>query len=201
VEVWGRLKYDLYAKLKPYFVISIVRMRSPFAAKKISSRLKVKPFIVISNEECYDEKNCEGGAEMSLTITLPEPLATRLQDYAATSQRSADEVAATLLAEALPPPIVLDLAAGATEDSLLRLVERIQATPPNPRNVFSEEELRAKRAGLRRYLEASVAAEDPNEQFDEQEWNRQWDAVEADMKARDLADQLANERWFAEEFK
>ncbi|NOT60896.1 MAG: hypothetical protein HOP19_11820 [Acidobacteria bacterium] len=141
---------------------------------------------------------------MSLTITRSEPLATRLQDYAATSRRSADEAAATLLAVALPAPVVTDPDTEdveAANDSLLRLVERIQATPPNPRNVFSEAELRARREGLMRYLEASIAAEDPNEPFDEQEWNRQWDAVEAEMKASDLAGHLKNERWFAEEFQ
>ena len=138
---------------------------------------------------------------MSLTITLSEPLATRLQDYATTSRRSADEAAATLLAAALPAPVAPDLDSEAANDSLLRLVERIQALPPNPRNVFSEEELNAKREGLMRYLSASIAAEDPNEPFDEQEWNRQWDAIEAEMKARDTANRLANERWFAEEFQ
>lgn len=138
---------------------------------------------------------------MSLTITLSEPLATRLQDYAATSRRSADEAAATLLAVALPAPITPDLNVEAANDSLLQLVKRIQATPPNPRNVFSEEELRAKREGLRQYLEASIAAEDPNEPFEQAEWDRQWDAVEAEMNARDLADHLKNERWFAEDFQ
>lgn len=131
---------------------------------------------------------------MSLTITLPEPVATRLQDYAATSRRSADEAAATSLAIALPAPVVLDLAAEAADDSLLRLVERIQATPPNPRNVFSEEELRARHEGLMQYLAASIAAEDPNEAFDEQEWNRQWDAIQAEMKARDRAKDIVEGR-------
>ncbi len=130
---------------------------------------------------------------MSLTITLSEPLATRLQDYAATSRRSADEAAATLLAVALPAPVAPDLNAEAADDSLLRLVERIQATPPNPRNVFSEAELRASREGMMRYLSASIAAEDPNEPFDEQEWNRQWDVVEAEMKATTVANRLAEE--------
>lgn len=131
---------------------------------------------------------------MSLTITLPEPVATRLQDYAATSRRSADEAAATLLDIALPAPVVPDLAAEAADDSLLRLVERIQATPPNPRNVYSEEDLRASSQRLMAYLAASIASEDPNEPFDEQEWNRQWDAVEAEMKAITIANRLAEER-------
>ena len=131
---------------------------------------------------------------MSLTITLSEPLATRLQDYAATSRRSADEAAATLLAVALPAPVAPDFDMKAADDSLLRLVERIQATPPNPRNVFSEEDLRASSQRLMEYLAASIAAEDPNEPFDEQEWNRQWDAVEAEMKAVTIANRLAEER-------
>ena len=138
---------------------------------------------------------------MSLTITLSEPLATRLQDYALTSRRSADEAAATLLAASLPVVLVPDANVEAANDSLLRLVERIRALPPNPRNVFSEAELNAKREGLMRYLSASIAAEDPNEPFDEQEWDLQWDAIEAEMKARDTANRLANERWFTEEFQ
>ena len=138
---------------------------------------------------------------MSLTITLPEPVATRLRDYAATSRRSMDEAATTLLAAALPVALAPDANVEAANDSLLRLVERIRALPPNPRNVFSEEELNAKREGLMRYHSTSIAAEDPNEPFDEQEWNRQWDAIEAEMKARDVANRLANERWFTEEFQ
>jgi hypothetical protein len=131
---------------------------------------------------------------MSLTITLPEPVATRLQDYAATSRRSADEAAATLLTIALPVPVAPAPSAEAADDSLLQLVERIQATPPNPRNVFSEEELRASSQRLMAYLAAGIAAEDPNEPFDEQEWNRQWDAVEAEMKGITIANRLAEER-------
>ena len=44
------------------------------------------------------------------------------------------------------------------------------------------------------YLAAGIAAEDPNEPFDEQEWNRQWDAVEAEMKGITIANRLAEER-------
>ncbi len=130
---------------------------------------------------------------MSLTITLPEPLAARLQDYALTSRRSADEAAATLLAVALPVPLAPDAKVETADDSLLRLVERIQASPPNPRNQFSEADLRASSERLMAYLAASIAAEDPNEPFDEQEWNRQWDAVEAEMKAITIANRLAEE--------
>lgn len=131
---------------------------------------------------------------MSLTITLPEPVATRLQDYAATARHSADEAAATLLTIALPATIAPAPSVETADDSLLRLVERIQARPPNPRNVFSEEDLRASRQGMMACLAASIAAEDPNEPFDEQEWNRQWDAVEAEMKAVTIANRLAEER-------
>jgi hypothetical protein len=49
-------------------------------------------------------------------------------------------------------------------------------------------------ASLGEYLAQSIAAEDPNEPFDQTEWDRQWDAVEAEMKARDRADDIAEGR-------
>jgi predicted transcriptional regulator len=132
---------------------------------------------------------------MSLTITLPEPVATRLQHHAAIMHWTADEAATAILANALPSEewfhATTETAEADADDSLLRLTERIRALPPNPRNVWSEEEIKAKMEGLKNYLETSIASEDPNEPFDEVEWNRQWDAVEAEMKARDRANAMA----------
>lgn len=122
---------------------------------------------------------------MSLTITFPEPLATRLQKHSTLLQRPVAEVASTLLEVALP-----DTATAATDFpfTLEQVVVRIQATPPNPAMI------RPAKASLGEYLAQSIAAEDPYEPFDQAEWNRQWDAVEAEMKARDRADDLAEGR-------
>lgn len=111
---------------------------------------------------------------MAITITLPDVLAAKLETEAQAQQRSAEEVAVELLDQALAAePEQSDYVPLTLEE----VVARIRATPPNPKMV------RPPSGSLGEYLAASIAAEDPNEPFDEAEWNRQWAAVEAEMKA------------------
>ena len=125
---------------------------------------------------------------MEITLSLPDVLAAKLQTKAQLQRRSAEEVAVKLLDHALdaepePPEYI--------PPTLEEVVARIRATPPNPANQFDE---RAMMQGFGEYLQASIAAEDPNEPFDEAEWNRQWAAVEAEMKAVTRANDLAEGR-------
>lgn len=122
---------------------------------------------------------------MEITLTLPDVLATKLQTEARAQRRSTEEVAVELLDQALdaesePPDYI--------PPTLEEVVARIRATPPNPQMV------RLPNGSLGEYLAASIAAEDPNEPFDEAEWNRQWAAVEAEMKAITRANDLAEGR-------
>jgi hypothetical protein len=70
------------------------------------------------------------------------------------------------------------------DPELVALVERIKATPPNPAAI------RPATGSLAEALQN--APEDPN--FDLKTWTRQWDAIEAEMKAMDRADDIAEGR-------
>lgn len=122
---------------------------------------------------------------MSITITLPDILAAKLETEAQAQSRSAEDIAVELLDQALG---VEPLAPDYVPLTLEEIVARIRATPPNP------EMIRPPSGSLGEYLAASIAAEDPNEPFDEAEWNRQWAAVEAEMKAMTRANDLAEGR-------
>jgi len=125
---------------------------------------------------------------MGITLNLPEVLATKLQSEARAQRRSTEEVAVELLDQAL------DADSEQTDyvpPTLEEVVARIRATPPNPANQFDWE---ATRKGLGEYLAAGIAAEDPNEDFDLEEWQRNWDAVEAEMKAVTRANDIAEGR-------
>jgi prevent-host-death family protein len=67
---------------------------------------------------------------------------------------------------------------------MIALVERIKATPPNPAAIHPAT------ASLAELLQN--APEDPD--FDLETWTRQWDAIEAEMKAIDRADDIAEGR-------
>lgn len=122
---------------------------------------------------------------MEITLTLPDVLAAKLQTEAMSRRRSTEEVALELLDQALDAePETPDY----TPPTLEEVVARIRATPPNP------EMVRPPKGSLGEYLAASIAAEDPDEPFDEAEWNRQWAAVEAEMKAVTRANDLAEGR-------
>lgn len=122
---------------------------------------------------------------MEITLTLPDVLAARLQTEARVRRRSTEEIAVELLDQAL------EVESDSQEyipPTLEEVVARIRATPPNPQMIRSPE------GSLGEYLAASIAAEDPNEPFDLAEWNRQWAAVEAEMKAMTRANDLAEGR-------
>lgn len=66
----------------------------------------------------------------------------------------------------------------------MALVERIKATPPNPAAI------RPAAGSLAEALQN--APEDPD--FDLESWTQQWQAIEAEIKAVDRADDIAEGR-------
>jgi hypothetical protein len=74
---------------------------------------------------------------------------------------------------------------------LEEVVARIRATPPNLANQFDWEGARRE---LVEYLAGSVVVEDPDEKFDLEELQRNWVAVEAEMKAATRANNIAEGR-------
>ena len=70
------------------------------------------------------------------------------------------------------------------DPELVALVERIKATPPNPAAIHPAT------ASLAELLQN--APEDPD--FDLESWTQQWQAIEAEMKAIDRADDIAEGR-------
>lgn len=117
---------------------------------------------------------------MEITLSLPDVLATKLQTEARVQQRSTEEVAVELLDQAL------ENAAGAELDAL---IARIRALPPEP------DLIRQPTASLEEYLARSLAAEaEDDEPFDQEEWQRQWDVIQAEMKAVTRANNIAEGR-------
>ncbi len=70
------------------------------------------------------------------------------------------------------------------DPEMIALVEQIKAEPPNPATI------RPATGSLAEALQN--APEDPD--FDLETWTRQWDAIEAEMKAIDRADDIAEGR-------
>ncbi|MGH9846180.1 MAG: hypothetical protein ACREEM_46355 [Blastocatellia bacterium] len=123
---------------------------------------------------------------MAITITLPDILATKLQTEAQARDRSAEEFAVELLDQALTAepketehfPLTLE-----------EVVAKIKSLPPNP-NAY-----RLPTGSLADYLEKSLAAEaEDDEEFDLEAWQREWDAVEEEMKAITRANDIAEGR-------
>lgn len=114
---------------------------------------------------------------MTITITLSDKLARDLQYRAEEKKISVDELVADLLSEAL---------ANESEEypTLEEVVARIKATPPNPANIHPATE------SLADLLRG--APEDPD--FDLEAWTRDWARVEAEMKAIDRANDIAEGR-------
>lgn len=115
---------------------------------------------------------------MPLTVSLPEPLAFQLQSRAKAEQMPLDKMVVDMLLNVLETKPAIDQA-------LEQLVAEIKATPPNPAS------FRPARGSL---LEALKDA--PNEpDIDVESWNREWAAVEAEMKTitrlNDYAEGLA----------
>ena len=116
---------------------------------------------------------------MSVTITLPDPLSERLQNEAQARSQSVENLAVELLSRALTDQ---------SGQELMALSARIRALPPNPANQFDPQ---AGMHSLTEHLSATIAAEDLNEEFDLEEWQRNWNAVEAEMKITDRANDIA----------
>lgn len=125
---------------------------------------------------------------MTITITLPEFLATRLKNEAYAQRRSAEDLAIDLLDEALETKQQSDADFNLTPEEV---VARIKTLPPNPANQIV---MQTSMSGMMKYLEKSIASEDPNEPFDQEEWQRQWDAFEAELKAVTRANDIAEGR-------
>lgn len=117
---------------------------------------------------------------MTITLTLPQALAEKLASSAKSRRQSVEDLAFTILDESLDQ--------SDTQRELEELVARIKALPPNPNAI------RPATGSLAEYLAQSIAAEDPNEEFDQEEWQQNWDAIEAEMKAVTRANDLAEGR-------
>jgi hypothetical protein len=116
---------------------------------------------------------------MSINVTIPDDLAGRLRAMAHLQNLSVDELILSLLEES---------AAEVPFPTPEEVVAKIRATPPNPANLF---EAKKSMKPLAEYLAASIASENPDEKFDLEEWQREWNAVEAEMKAIEKANALA----------
>jgi hypothetical protein len=123
---------------------------------------------------------------MAITITLPDVLAAKLETEAQARNRPAEEIAVELLDQALAAepneaehfPLTLE-----------EVVAKIRSLPPNP-NAY-----RPPTGSLADYLEKSLAAEtEDDEEFDLEAWEREWDAVEREMKAITRANDIAEGR-------
>ncbi len=114
---------------------------------------------------------------MEITITLPDFLAAKLQTKAQLRKRPAEEVAVELLDEVLTDQIDVDLDAA---------IARVRALPVDPGLIHQPT------GSLEQYLEESIAREDKeNADFDLGDWQKEWDAFEAEQKAVDRADDVA----------
>jgi hypothetical protein len=115
---------------------------------------------------------------MPITITLPAELEENLQAKAEAQQRPLADLIVDILSD-----VVESEGEDHTPD-LEEVVAEIRALPPNPAAV------RLATASLAELLEN--APEDPT--FDLARWTRQWQMIEAEMKARDRADDIAEGR-------
>jgi hypothetical protein len=116
-----------------------------------------------------------GDTKMALTITLGDDLVGELEKFAKWQQLSVEQIAIGILTDAM---------AESETETLLEVVARIQALPPNP-SMF-----RPAVGNL-----ADVLRDGPDyPSFDLESCNRQWEAVEAEMKAITRADDVAEGR-------
>ena len=118
---------------------------------------------------------------MTMMIQLPNTVAATLRKAAKRRQISPDVLAAQLIEDALTAEALPAVEATLTSDvlpSLEQLVAKIQGLPRDPRNI------RPATASLKELLEN--APEDP--EFDLDEWQRQWDMFEEEVKDIERAD-------------
>ncbi|MBP9501390.1 MAG: hypothetical protein KBF17_04435 [Candidatus Promineofilum sp.] len=111
---------------------------------------------------------------MTISIQLSETLEKNLRRAARQRRLSPEKLAAQILEEALFVE---------TSPNLEEVIAKIKALPPNPHAI------RPAVGSLKEALEA--APEDPN--FNLEKWQRQWAAVEEEMKAMDRVDFDAKE--------
>lgn len=113
---------------------------------------------------------------MTVTITLTDEMEAQLQRRAELQRRSAEDVALEILGNALAWEAVFP--------TPKEIVAKIKTTPPNPRGI------RPARGSLAEALRH--APHDPD--FDLGAWNREWVAIEAEMKATTCANDVAEGR-------
>lgn len=113
---------------------------------------------------------------MAVTITLTDEIETELQNKAEAQKRSVEDLVLEILGTALEAEAAFPL--------LEEVVAKIKATPPNPGSI------RPSRGSLAEALRSTS----PDSDFDLAKWNREWAAVEAEMKAITLADDIAEGR-------
>ena len=112
---------------------------------------------------------------MALAITLGDDLVGELEKFAKRQQLSVEQLAIGILTEAM---------AESETETPQDVVARIQAMPPNPSQV------RPAAGNLADVLRD--APDDPS--FDLESCNRQWEAVEGEMKAITRANDVAEGR-------
>ena len=102
---------------------------------------------------------------MPLTVTLPDPLAFQLESRAKVQKVPLGQMIVDMLFNVIEREPTID-------QTLEELIAEIKATPPNPASF---------RPATGSLLEALKDA--PNEpEIDVESWNREWAAVEAEMK-------------------
>ena len=105
---------------------------------------------------------------MELTLTLPRALAEKLTSRAKSQRQSVEELACTILDQSLDQD--------ENQRALEALVARIKALPPNPQAI------RLATISLADYKAQHPVSEAEDEEFDQEEWQRNWDAIEQEMK-------------------
>lgn len=129
---------------------------------------------------------------MTVTVTLSEAIAERLQAQADEFHLSLDALVEKLLADALPVVETNGFHAPADDDALLSLEEvvaMIKATPPNPDAIHPATKTVAE-------LMAELAANPPEKSdITPEEWDRLWAEFEQELKAADRADDIAEGRF------
>lgn len=113
---------------------------------------------------------------MALTLTIPDELVEQLQQTAKEQQLSVEDIIVQILRDALPHNDYFP-----TPE---QVVAKIKALPKNPMNPLPPQ------GSLAEYLRNSPT--DPN--FDLDAWNKEWKAVEAEMKAMTPANDIAEGR-------
>lgn len=113
---------------------------------------------------------------MTLQISLPEELAGELSRQAASQERTAQEIVIDLLNRALG----LDEYLETPEE----VVARIKALPKNPYALHPAQ------GSLADALSRTVT----NEDFDLDAWEREWSAVEAEMREMTILDDIREGR-------